>query len=258
MCMRIVIASVALLGITTVPVGAATVKIGFINSITGPEAPIGENLSNGVALAVEDLAVKGIKVELVKEDDVGKPQISMSAMEKLATRDKVMGVVGPYTSACANAVAKVAEKYKVPLLVPVASKEEITRQGLKWLFRLSATTNDYASILLDMVTTLGKPKTIVIINESTDFGVSACSRSPIQRDRRTIVPPWPRSRQRIPTWFSWFPTWPMPFSSCASHGRSGSSPRHSWVPAQVLPWHSLLRKRRYRTMSFRAPSGPTT
>jgi branched-chain amino acid transport system substrate-binding protein len=97
----------------------------------------------------------------------------MSAMEKLATRDNVMGVVCPYTSACANAVAKVAEKYKVPLLVPVASKEEITRQGLKWLFRLSATTNDYASILLDMVTTFGKPKTIVIINESTDFGVSA-------------------------------------------------------------------------------------
>jgi ABC-type branched-subunit amino acid transport system substrate-binding protein len=160
MCTRIVLASVALLGITTASAGAITVKIGFINSFTGPEAPIGENLSTGVALAVEDLARKGIKVELVKEDDVGKPQISMSAMEKLATRDNVMGVVGPYTSACANAVAKVAEKYKVPLLVPVASKEEITRQGLKWLFRLSATTNDYASILLDMVTTFGKPKTI--------------------------------------------------------------------------------------------------
>ena len=29
--------------------GAATkVKIGFVNSITGPEAPIGENLTNGV------------------------------------------------------------------------------------------------------------------------------------------------------------------------------------------------------------------
>ncbi len=32
--------------------GRAQVKIGFINSITGPEAPIGENLTHGVDLAL--------------------------------------------------------------------------------------------------------------------------------------------------------------------------------------------------------------
>jgi branched-chain amino acid transport system substrate-binding protein len=47
--------------------GATKVKIGFVNSITGPEAPIGENLSNGVTLAVEDLKKEGIDVDLVKE-----------------------------------------------------------------------------------------------------------------------------------------------------------------------------------------------
>lgn len=151
---------------------ASKVKIGFVNSITGPEAPIGENLTNGVTLALEDLKKKGIDVELVKEDDTGKPEKSMAAFEKMATRDKVAGVVGPYSSKCANAVAKLAEKYKTPLLIPVASKEEITRQNLKWTFRLSATTNDYANILLDMATSLGKPKTIAIINENTDFGTS--------------------------------------------------------------------------------------
>src|SRR5215471_6256908 len=87
---------------------AQTVKIGVINSITGPEAPIGENLSNGIKLAQEDLAKQGTKVELISEDDTGKPQIAMSAIEKLSTRDGVAGVVGPYTSASANAVAKLA------------------------------------------------------------------------------------------------------------------------------------------------------
>jgi hypothetical protein len=28
--------------------------------------------------------------------------------------------VGPYSSKCANAIAKLAEKYKTPLLIPVA------------------------------------------------------------------------------------------------------------------------------------------
>src|SRR5438270_11717096 len=101
--------------------GATKVKFGFVNSITGPEAPIGENLSNGVTLALEDLKKEGIDVDLIKEDDTGKPDKSMAAFEKLATRDNVTGIVGPYTSSCANALAKLAEKYKVPLLIPVAS-----------------------------------------------------------------------------------------------------------------------------------------
>ena len=150
---------------------AANVKIGFINSITGPEAPIGENLTNGVTLALEDLKKKGINVELMKEDDTGKPQISMSAMEKLAGQG-VAGVVGPYTSACANAVAKLAEKYKVPLLVPAAAKEEITRQGFKWVHRLNAPADVYASVLIDAALTLGKPRTVAFIYENTDFGTS--------------------------------------------------------------------------------------
>ena len=148
------------------------VKIGVINCVTGTQAPIGEYMGNGYKLALEDLQKMGIKVELVVEDDTGKPQVSMSAMEKLVTRDRVAAVVGPYSSACANAVSKLAEKYKVPLLVPVASKEDITRQNQKFVFRLSATTEDYASILISMAQKLGKPKTMAILNENTDFGTS--------------------------------------------------------------------------------------
>ena len=169
---RAVVLILAVMCIVPAVAMAETVKIGFINSITGPEAPIGENLSNGVILAIEDLKAKGIDVDLIKEDDTGKPEKSMAAFEKMATRDQVSGVVGPYTSATANAVAKLAEKYKTPLLIPVASKDEITRQHLKWTFRLSATTYDYATILIDMATSLGKPKTMAIINENTDFGTS--------------------------------------------------------------------------------------
>lgn len=150
---------------------ATNVKIGFINSITGPEAPIGENLTNGVMLALEDLKKRGINVELMKEDDTGKPQISMSAMEKLAGQ-AVAGVVGPYTSACSNAVAKLAEKYKVPLIVPAAAKEEITRQGYKYVFRMNAPADQYASSVIDAALGMGKQKTIAFIYENTDFGTS--------------------------------------------------------------------------------------
>jgi branched-chain amino acid transport system substrate-binding protein len=166
-----VLAAALAAGLAT-PAAAAPLKLGVIDSLTGPEAPIGEDISNGIKLAVEDLKKKGIEVQVVWEDDTGKPQVGISAMEKLATRDNVTGVVGAYTSAVTSVVAKSAERLKIPLVNPVASKEEITRQGYKNVFRVSATTNDYAAVLIDMATAFGQPKTIGILNENTDFGVS--------------------------------------------------------------------------------------
>ncbi len=154
---------------------AAPVKVGFINSVTGPEAPIGEALTNGADLAMDDLKKKGVEIQLIRQDDGGKPQVAMSALEQLATGDDVVAVVGPYASAPANAIAKLAEQYKVPLLIPVASKEEITKQGYAWVFRLNAPAHDYAHALIDASLALGKPKSIAFIYESTDFGTSVAT-----------------------------------------------------------------------------------
>ena len=150
----------------------AQTKVGFINTMTGAEAPIGENLTNGVDLALEDLAKKGVKITVVKQDDTGKPDKAMGAMEQLATGDEVAAIVGPYTSANANAVAKLAEQYKIPQVIPAAAKEEITRQGYKYVFRLNAPAHQYAQSLLDAALSLGKPKSIAFVYESTDFGNS--------------------------------------------------------------------------------------
>ena len=168
--------------------GRAQVKIGFINSITGPEAPIGENLTNGVDMAVEDLKKKGVNVTVVKQDDTGKPQVAMSALETLEG-EQVSALVGPYTSANANAVAKLAEQYKIPQVVPAAAKEEITRQGYKWVFRLNGPAHQYAQSLIDSALAFGKPKSIAFIYESTDFGnsVSAAGKEYAQKKGLKIV-----------------------------------------------------------------------
>ena len=153
-------------------VAPAQVKVGFINTITGAEAPIGENLTNGVGMAVEDLKKKGVQVQVIRQDDTGKAQVAMSAMEQLATGDEVAALVGPYTSANANAVAKLAQQYKVPQVIPAAAKEDITRLGYDWVFRLNAPAHQYAQGPIDAALALGKPKSIAFIYESTDFGTS--------------------------------------------------------------------------------------
>ena len=151
---------------------AGPVKIGFINSITGPQAPIGETMTNGLELALEDLKKEGIDVKVIRQDDTGKPDKAISAIEQLATGDEVSAVVGPYTSACAAAVAKQSEQYQVAQVIPAASKEDLTRLGYKWVFRVNAPGHVYAKSLIDAATTFGKPTSIAFIYESTDFGAS--------------------------------------------------------------------------------------
>jgi branched-chain amino acid transport system substrate-binding protein len=181
--------AVAALALALPSAPSAQTKIGFINTMTGAEAPIGENLTNGVDMAVEDLAKKGVKVTLIKQDDTGKPDKAMGAMEQLATGDEVAAIVGPYTSANANAVAKLAEQYKVPQVVPAAAKEEITKQGYKWVFRLNAPAHQYAQSLIDAALAFGKPRSIAFIYESTDFGnsVSAAGKAYAQAKGLKIV-----------------------------------------------------------------------
>jgi branched-chain amino acid transport system substrate-binding protein len=170
---RLLLSLALLLSGTACKKAGGPVRIGIVNSVTGPEAPIGELLTNGYLLAQEDLKKEGIEAAFITEDDTGKPQVAMSALEKLATRDNVAGVVGPYPSSSANAIAKLAERYKLPLLVPAASKEEITRQDYQWVYRLNAPTSIYSQVILDAVMKLGSPKTIALIYENTDFGTSA-------------------------------------------------------------------------------------
>jgi len=171
--MKKLLTTLATLAALAAPAGGrAAVKVGFINTITGAEAPIGETMTNGLELALEDLKKQGIDVQVIRQDDTGKPDKAIAAIEQLATGDEVTAVVGPYTSACANAVAKQAEQYGVSQVIPAASKEDITRQGYKWVFRVNAPAHVYAKSLIDAAMTFGKPKSIAFIYESTDFGSS--------------------------------------------------------------------------------------
>jgi len=151
---------------------AAPIKVGFINSITGPQAPIGETMTNGLDLAIEDLKKKGLDLQVIRQDDTGKPDKAIAAIEQLATGDEVSVVVGPYTSACAAAVAKQTEQYQMAQVIPAASKEDLSRLGYKWVFRVNAPGSVYAKSLIDAALSFGKPQTVAFIYESTDFGSS--------------------------------------------------------------------------------------
>ena len=75
---------------------SATVKIGFVTTLTTPAAVIGNDMRDAVELALEHIGHKmgSVDVEVVYGDDEFNPQKGKQATERLLTQDKVDIVFG--------------------------------------------------------------------------------------------------------------------------------------------------------------------
>lgn len=119
------------------------VKIGVVLPFSGPVGSDGQRTFNGIQLAVEEInaaggvSVNGEKrlIEIIREDSTCNPRLSVAAVEKLMTRDKVSIVIGDFCSTSTLADAEVAKRNKVPQITPISIAPPITKQGNQWIFR---------------------------------------------------------------------------------------------------------------------------
>ncbi|MBG3877624.1 ABC transporter substrate-binding protein [Desulfovibrio oxamicus] len=155
---------------------AADLALSVPLPLTGGQAKFGEIIKKSMDIAVEEInakgGVKGGKLVLRFEDSQGKPEIARSIAEKIIDVQKQPLLFGEYTSACAKAVAAVAEERKTPYVVVASAADEITQQNYKYVYRINPTNAYYASGLLSFMDKVVKPKTMVILYESSDFGTS--------------------------------------------------------------------------------------
>ena len=150
----------------------APIKIGASLSLTGTYAALGQNQSRGYQLCAKHMnekgGVLGRKIEFVLYDDQSQPATGVRLYEKLITQDKVDVVMGPYSSAITEAVANVNEKYKMPMVAPMASTTSIFKQGRRFIFMVQSAAEVYLEGLIDMAVKRGL-KTVAIVNEDTLF-----------------------------------------------------------------------------------------
>jgi branched-chain amino acid transport system substrate-binding protein len=148
------------------------IRIGASLSLTGSYAALGQNQNRGYQLcakhANEKGGVLGRKVEFVLYDDQSQPATGVRLYEKLITEDKVDAVMGPYSSAITEAVANVTEKYKMPMVAPMASTTAIFKKGRKFIFMVQSPAEVYLEGLIDMAAKRGL-KTVALVNEDTLF-----------------------------------------------------------------------------------------
>ncbi|MGA3404040.1 MAG: ABC transporter substrate-binding protein, partial [Acetobacteraceae bacterium] len=123
-------------------VSAQTVKVGIINTYSGPLEAQGQQMERGILLYMkqheQDLPA-GVKIELIRRDDTGpNPEVAKRLAQELITRDHVQLLAGVIWTPNAMAIAPLVTEAKVPLIIMNAATSSITTKS-PYIVRVSLT-----------------------------------------------------------------------------------------------------------------------
>jgi branched-chain amino acid transport system substrate-binding protein len=157
---------------------AETVKVGVLLPLTGAQAKFGEIEKRSFEMAAEEInakgGVNGKKIELLFEDDTGKPDVGRSGVEKLISREKVSVITGGYSSSVTAAAAPVAQQFKVPFVICTGSADDITEKGYDYVFRINQVASEYPNAVESFLKEVAKDvKTVALLYENSAFGQSS-------------------------------------------------------------------------------------
>lgn len=140
-----------------------TVKIGFLNSLSGTMAISEQTVRDALDLAAEEInadgGVLGKQLEVVGEDGASEPTVFAEKAEKLISSDCVAAVFGGWTSSSRKAMLPVFESKDALLFYPVQY------EGLEAspnIFYTGATTNQQIVPGMDYLKEQGKTKVFLV------------------------------------------------------------------------------------------------
>src|SRR3989339_1692514 len=100
---------------------ARNIKVGIVDTYSGPPAVYGNDALNGFKLALEEINKMGVlggKIEFTTRDEKFKPDVALNMAKELVMRENVDVLVGTINSAASLAISgNVAKPEKVPFIV---------------------------------------------------------------------------------------------------------------------------------------------
>ena len=154
-----------------------TVKIGLNFELTGNVADYGTKELNGAKIAVDMFNAREDKpftVETVEFDNIGQPAESVAGITKLIEQDKVVGVVGPATSASSIATYDFASSKQVPVISPSATQVDAMMNNgtpYEYAWRVCFEDSYQGKAMADYAVNELGAKKAVILNEVSDYGI---------------------------------------------------------------------------------------
>ncbi len=121
------------------------IKIGIVDSFTGPAAPHTQNSLDAFKMVINKFnasgGLKGRKIEYLTRDDKFRPDIALTLAKELVMKERVDILMGTINSASALAISDLAYKEKIPFFVTHAKSDKITgEKGHRYVFGMDENT----------------------------------------------------------------------------------------------------------------------
>jgi uncharacterized protein (TIGR00730 family) len=144
------------------------VRLGLILANSGVAKNDGRNMKHGVEMAVEDLKVENIKVDVGYHDDKSGPAQSIEGSIAFVNKFKPDAIIGPTWSYIIDAAAYVLEDAMIPYFTPATSSDVLVT---KTEYRISgAHNNDPKETLLSGWFKKNKAKKIAFVQRENKWG----------------------------------------------------------------------------------------
>jgi branched-chain amino acid transport system substrate-binding protein len=158
-----------------------SIKIGAVLPLSKAAfAQAGEEQRRGLLMALEEInqagGVLGKKVELIIEDDTGEPSVGIAAAEKLLTRDKVVALIGGYSSTITYAQLNAIQRYEPFVAWAGASSTKVEHEfgPKKWFFHYHPWDYHRQSTVRDFLLSITpQPKAVAVAYEDGIYGTTS-------------------------------------------------------------------------------------
>jgi branched-chain amino acid transport system substrate-binding protein len=156
---------------------ADKVKIGFVSTLSGPQALLGKHQSDGFMLAVKELNGKmgGLPAEISQNDDQFKPDVARQLAEKLVKKDQVDVVTGLLFSNVLLALYNPIVDSKTILITANAGASQVAGKQCSPYFFSSAWQTDQAPSAVGAYVAKTGAKKVFIIASNYQAGQDAAN-----------------------------------------------------------------------------------
>ncbi len=170
---KVLLTSVAMIGLVYAGAASAQIKIGVAGPITGPNATFGAQLKNGVEQAVEDInaagGINGQKLQISIGDDVSDPKQGVSVANKFAG-EGVKFVVGHFNSGVSIPASDVYAEAGILQITPASTNPTFTERKLWNTFRTCGRDDQQGGVAGNYLADKFKGKKVAVVHDKTPYG----------------------------------------------------------------------------------------
>lgn len=150
------------------------IVVGHYSYLTGPSSLLGQNITNGVQVAVDKIneegGINGRLIELVTYDEKGSQETAKQVVTKLVEVDKVCAIIAPASSADLKATMSITEDAGI-IQIGSGVSAALTNIGAEYTFRSGVNGQYINSSLVEAMIELGV-ETFAALVVNSEYGES--------------------------------------------------------------------------------------